>query len=72
MNDPSLSRILVHVAAILPAVAGWRLVADFATALVVSLAAFFRVNALGHLAFGPMPTAEDSRRDVESNFRGRD
>lgn len=72
MKDPYLNRILVHVGAIALAVASWWAISDFAAALAASLVAFLVVNAIGHLAFGPMPTAADVRRDVESILRRRD
>jgi len=64
MRARYLDRLLVHVLAILSAIACWWLLADFALALCASLLVFLLVSGIGHVAFGPMPTAEDLRRDV--------
>ncbi len=71
MGDRYTNRLLMHVAAILAAVVAWWVVTDFAAALGASLLAFLLVNALGHLAFGPMPTGDVVRREVEEVLRRR-
>ena len=71
MSDRYFNRLLMHVAAILAAVAMWWIVTDFAAAMGASLLAFLGVNAVGHVAFGRMPTREDLRRDVEEILRRR-
>lgn len=72
MPDRHTRRIMMHVAAVLAALAMWWIVVDFAAALAASILAFLVVNAVGHIAFGPMPTARDIRRDVEEILRRRD
>ncbi len=72
MRDPHLARLLVHVIAIVAAVACWQLLADFALALGASLLVFLAINAVGHIAFGPMPTAEELRRDVQRILNDRE
>ena len=66
MSDRHTRRIMMHVAAVLAALAMWWILTDFAVALAASIVAFLVVNAVGHLAFGPMPTAQDIRRDIEA------
>jgi len=74
MRDPHLARIFVHVIVIVivAAVACWQLLADFALALGASLLVFLAINAVGHIAFGPMPTAEELRRDVQRILNDRE
>ncbi len=72
MNDHHTWRITLHVAAIVSAVAMWWIFSDVAAALAAGIVAFLAVNAVGHIAFGPMPTAEDLRRDIQRILRRPD
>ena len=72
MSDRHTRRIMMHVAAVIAAVAMWWIIADFAAALAASVVAFLVVNAIGHIAFGPMPNATDIRRDFEEILRRPD
>lgn len=71
-RDPHLSRIAMHVVAIAAATLCWWMLSDFAAALLASLVVFLLVNAVAHLAFGPMPTGKDIRQDIAAMLRDRD
>jgi hypothetical protein len=72
MQDRYFKRLLMHVAAVLAAVAMWWVITDFAAALGASVLAFLLVTAIANLAYGPMPTAKDVRKDVEDILRRGD
>ncbi len=72
MIDTHTRRIMMHVCAVMCALAMWWLLDEFAVALAASVLAFLAVNAIAHVAYGPMPTAEDLRKDVEHILRNRD
>ena len=69
MSDRHTARITTHVAAIFAAIAMWWIFSDVGAALAAGIVAFLAVNAVGHIAFGPMPTAEDIRRDIQRTLR---
>ena len=71
MSDHHTRRIAVHIAAILLSIAMWWIFSEFAVALGASLAAFLLLTAIGHLAYGPMPTGDDLRKDIEDLLRRR-
>jgi hypothetical protein len=65
MGDAHLMRLLFHVGAVVGAIAVWWVLADFAAALVASGACFFAISGIGGWLYGPLPTGDDLRRDVE-------
>jgi hypothetical protein len=65
MDDTRTMRLLFHVGAVAGAIAAWWVITDFAAALVGSAVSFFAISGIGRWLYGPLPTGDDVRRDVE-------
>ncbi len=64
MSDTHSKRILVHICAIIAAMAVWALPIDFLEALAGCFVIFFVISGIGERRYGRFPKPDDLRANV--------